>query len=150
MVLGSPSIYKDAQSFILCLLFHLALPLFPIFLELVFTKTISIKSITITTAMYSISIGISSKEIVIFSITVLISIASAAIFGFISGISSDVFASLGITKEVLDQFSQTTFLGLEFIQWVYITLASIISLHIIERIIRHFLWHEVFPPFREM
>jgi len=127
--------YRDFESFILCIVFHMTLPLLPIILELLFTRTISAKSLTIAAAMYSISIGISSKNFIVFGLTVATSIIFAAFFGFVSGLPATA----------ISQFQNS----IDVSKWSYLTIISIFALHSVERIIRHFWWHEVFPPFIE-
>lgn len=69
------------SEYILCLLLHMVLPLLPLLMEYLFTKNISESSLSITTAIYSISIGLSSKNKAMFGYCILVGVLFSAIYG---------------------------------------------------------------------
>ena len=69
------------SEYILCLLLHMILPLLPLLMEWLFTRNISESSLSITTAIYSISIGLSSKNKAMFGYCILIGVLFSAIYG---------------------------------------------------------------------
>lgn len=76
---------KDSfQEYGLCIMFHLFLPLLPVFLETWITGTVSSHSLLLCTAIYSIAIGNSSNSKLLFGFTILISIIFAVSFGIVA------------------------------------------------------------------
>jgi hypothetical protein len=129
--------YPSFENFFTCLIFHMLLPLMPIGLEYIISDIISIKSITIAASMYSISIGISSRNFLLFGISIIISIVFAFAFGYVSAY---IPSAPGIDQiESIKLFSILA----------YYSIAAIFIFHGIERIKRHFFQGEMFPPFRE-
>jgi hypothetical protein len=64
-----PGLPKPLQHFIGATLLFMALPLAPLVFELWIMNTISEQSVTLTTAMYAIGIGISSRSTLLFVFT---------------------------------------------------------------------------------
>jgi hypothetical protein len=62
------------QNFLLCVIFHLFLPLSPLLLELWGSASITAKSATLAAAIYAITMGNSSQNKLIFGLGVLISL----------------------------------------------------------------------------
>jgi hypothetical protein len=79
-----PGIPECWEDFGLCILLHMGFPLLPIIFEYSKTNAISLESITIVASMYSIAIGVSSRNKLFFGITLAISIFYAYAFGIIS------------------------------------------------------------------
>jgi len=73
------------ENYLLCLLFHMLLPLLPLALELWQIGNVSEKSLTLAASMYSIAIGVSSRSQLFFGITIVISIILAVAYGIASG-----------------------------------------------------------------
>ena len=69
------------QQFLLCLLFHLLLPLTPIVIEYFTIGYIKTSTLTISAAMYAISVGTSSKSPLEFGTWIAGSIIFAVMFG---------------------------------------------------------------------
>ncbi len=76
-----PSVPKNIQNFGLSFIFIVILPLLPLFLELWCSSTISAKSLAIATAIYSVSIGVSSHDRLLFGFSIIISISFSVAFG---------------------------------------------------------------------
>jgi hypothetical protein len=75
-------------QFLFSVITVLVLPLVPLVVEYLITKKITSESWTITTAMYSISIGISSMFLPLMGVTVIISMIFISLFGCIkAGVS---------------------------------------------------------------
>jgi hypothetical protein len=96
-----PSIPYHIESFLLSLLFHMILPLFPIVLEYWQNEMIKTETLTLLAALYSISIGISSRSRIIFGLSIVISIVFSVAFGISSGgkvilVNSDIYAATSI------------------------------------------------------
>lgn len=74
-----PAVPYEWQEYCLCILLHLLLPLLPLAVELLFSQTISDKSLTLAAAMYAITIAISSQNKLFFGVgvvmTILLSVA---------------------------------------------------------------------------
>lgn len=62
----------------------MTLPLVPLVLEQWFSGHIEAKSATLTAAMYSMAIGLSSRSVALFGLGVLQGVAFSAAFGFLS------------------------------------------------------------------
>lgn len=81
---GIPNVW---QEYITCLLFHMLLPLLPLVFEFYYKDKISALSATLAAAMYCISIGLSSKNKVIFSISIMICIFYSVKYGSLLNVS---------------------------------------------------------------
>jgi len=92
-----PNLPTYVENYLLCLLFHMLLPLLPIALELWQTKTVTDKSLTLAASMYSIAIGVSSRSRLLFGGSIIISILFAIDFGITTG----QHASLPGTRSVV-------------------------------------------------
>jgi len=104
---------------------HFFIPFLPIFLEYFFTKTVSDQNLIIFISIYSLSMGLSSRNIIIAILCFIVSIFFSSFYGFTSN-SKDaqqnfisIWAGLGI-------------------------LALIIIPHLIERYNRHYIEQEIF------
>lgn len=72
---------SKVEEYFLCMLFHLFLPLLPLALECWFLGKISSMSLMLTTSIYAISIGNSSKIKSLFGINIMLGLIFAAVFG---------------------------------------------------------------------
>ncbi len=79
----NPLLPKNWSAFLVSILLLMILPLVPLFLEYMFRDEISIKSLSITTAVYAISIGAAQREAVVIWLGVLISMIYVSVFGFV-------------------------------------------------------------------
>ena len=77
-----PSLPKKWENFFLSILLHLLLPLLPLVLELWETQTVSDQTVTLAASMYTITIGLSSRNIALFGLAIPLSIILAVAFGF--------------------------------------------------------------------
>lgn len=76
------SLSREWQNFLLSIFLHLTLPLLPLILELWATQTVTEKTMTLAGSMYTIAIGVSSRNPALFGLAILLSILLAAAFGF--------------------------------------------------------------------
>lgn len=77
---------EEATEFITCLILHMLVPLLPLILEAWKTKGSPTEAtLAITASMYSISIGLSSRNKAIFSLCLFISFLFSMAFGFVIG-----------------------------------------------------------------
>lgn len=124
-----PEIPGNWQQLLLSILFQIVLPLIPLMIEQICTGKITQQSSTITAAIYTITTGISSKQVWQFGLSVVSSLVFSALFGFVIFIAQPQFADnpeiLLAQKNVVIKFSP--FLG--------IALMSL--LHGFERFNRH-------------
>ena len=106
------------EEYLLCVLMHMALPFLPLLFELLFSSahTISDKSLMLFSAMYALSIGLSSNSKLMFGFTVVISIFFSVAFGVVAGGGSSITNS-----EV----------------YSYFALFAIFVIHALERFNRH-------------
>jgi len=79
-----PGVPYEWQNFLFCLLLHISLPLLPLGLELWFSGKIDERSVVLTAAMYSIAIGLSSRNLALFGLCILSGLLFSAAFGFLS------------------------------------------------------------------
>jgi len=75
------------EEYLLCLLLHMALPFLPLLFEMLFSSSnaVSEKSLMLFSAMYALSIGLSSNSKLMFGFTIVISIFFSVAFGVVAG-----------------------------------------------------------------
>lgn len=83
----APEIPEEWQHFILSVLYISLLPLLPLGLELWLKGSLSETSLTLTTAIYSVTVGSSSKSRLVFGGGILVAIIFSSAFGVILGAS---------------------------------------------------------------
>lgn len=76
-----PGLPKHWQNFFGYLLLFMALPLLPLLLEALLTGSVTEQTLTLAAAMYTIGIGIASRSLALFALTVVSSIFFACLFG---------------------------------------------------------------------
>jgi hypothetical protein len=96
-----PGIPPHIENYLLSLLFHMTLPLFPLVLEYWQNGGVKTETLTLLAALYSISIGVSSRSKIIFGLSVIISIVFSVAFGLSSGgtsvlVNSEFYAATSI------------------------------------------------------
>lgn len=80
-----PEIPEEWQHFLLSVLYLSVLPLIPLGLELWLKGSLSETSLTLTTAIYSVTIGASSKNRLLFGVGILLAIIFSSAFGVVLG-----------------------------------------------------------------
>lgn len=80
-----PGLEAHWEQFLLCVLFHLLLPLLPIGIELWVSHRVTDTTLTLGAAMYAISIGSSSKSRLMFGFSVVLCIIYSIAFGVLTG-----------------------------------------------------------------
>jgi hypothetical protein len=118
-----PSIW---QEYLACVLLHLILPLLPIGIEWYSQSVVKAETLTISTSMYAIAIGVSSIDRALFSFTIVVSITGSAVFGMVIG------------KTVTLQWLEHTIL--------VIIIIFLFIAHALERYRRHIILREPFFP----
>ena len=87
------------QTFFFCVILHMLLPLLPLGFEFWSTQTVSDRTMTLAASMYTIAIGVSSRNQALFGLAILFSVSLAAAFGFASSerqaLSGSGYASAG-------------------------------------------------------
>jgi len=78
------------EQFLLCLIFHLLLPLLPIAIEYFTIGYLKTSTLTISAAMYAISVGTSSKSPLEFGAWIAGSIIFAVMFGVSSSTENNI------------------------------------------------------------
>lgn len=76
---------RSHQNFVSCVILHLLVPLAPLLLEFIQNHDITRKSVILAGAMYSFSIGITSNQLVTFSICISIGFIMSGSYGTVSG-----------------------------------------------------------------
>jgi len=79
----APRPSEEWQHFILSLLYVSLLPLLPLGLELWLKGTLTDQSLTLTTAIYSVTVGASSKDRLLFGVGILFAIVFSSAFGVV-------------------------------------------------------------------
>ena len=98
------SMSQEWQNFLLSIFLHLILPLSPLILELWFTQTVTEKTMTLAASMYTIAIGVSSRNPALFGLAILLSILLATAFGYVvtegNSLTASKFISAGAILSV--------------------------------------------------
>lgn len=106
------------QSFIASIALHQILPLMPLFIEFMYLNHVTDKSLTMTSAIYAFSIGVSSRSQATLGLCILIGILMSASYGAIKQYPVDSYPAC------------YTFLSFWLILIVF-------AIHLIERFRRH-------------
>lgn len=86
-----PGLSDEGADFITCILMHMLLPLLPLLIEVWKTKGSPTEAtLAISASMYSIAIGMSSRNKAIFALCVFVSILFSIVFGMLSGEVADL------------------------------------------------------------
>ena len=75
---------QEVSNFLACVLLHLLLPLLPVLIELLLREGVGTATLTLTAALYSMSIGLSSKNVAMFALCVLVGLIFATLFGSVA------------------------------------------------------------------
>lgn len=105
------------SDYFLCLFLHMLIPLLPILMEFLFTGSVLDSSLSITTAMYSIAIGLSSKNKAMFGYCLVIGIFFSGVYG----------VSVSTQNQIMIDIRTPTL----------VILGSVFLLHAAERFNRH-------------
>jgi len=110
----------------LCLLFHLFLPFLPLVIEAAILRNVEDKTLLLFLAIYPLSIGVSSRNRLMFGKAVVIGLAYSTFFGLNSGdvLLSPVIYNIG-----------------------YLCLAAVMIIHMGERYNRHVVDRDLFWEF---
>ena len=84
---------KGWQNFLLCVFLHLSIPLLPLLIEFWATASVSDKTLTLAGTVYTIAVGISSRNRALFGLAILLSITLAVAFGFAASVNEPLPAS---------------------------------------------------------
>ena len=76
-----PAINEAWTAFFLCLIVHMSLPLLPLAVEWLITGVVTKSSLTITIAIYAMTIGASSTNSIIAIICIIIGIIFSVLYG---------------------------------------------------------------------
>lgn len=95
-----PSIPEQWNDFIICIVLHMVFPLLPLLIEFIIIDSITDKTLAITTSMYSVAIGLSSRSMLMFVLCFVISFIFSAIFGMISVSQSFSLAYVHIASTI--------------------------------------------------
>lgn len=91
-----PGLSKEWSEYLTCILLHMSLPLLPILFEAWFTGDYPTAStLTITAAIYAISIGLSSESVAMLGVCIIIGVVFSAVYGQVSASSKEP-ASVGV------------------------------------------------------
>jgi len=112
-----PALPEEWGDFFTCILLHMLLPLLPLLIELWLKGAPTDGTSAITASMYSIAIGLSSRNKAMLGLCILISIIFSVVFGIVSA-------------------SQTSQLS-DVTLWSSISIFSVFLLHCFERYNRH-------------
>jgi hypothetical protein len=85
MVNKTRVIPEEWEHFLLCIILHLLFPLLPLVFELWFTGKVSNNALFLSTAMYSVAIGMSSTSRLIFCCCFI----SGFVFALLNGVALD-------------------------------------------------------------
>jgi len=123
---------EEHSQFIACILLHLLLPLIPLLLEYIVTKNVSTQSLTLIAAIYSISIGRTTKNVAQFAISIVISLIFSACYG-ITVQSLKTTSSTAVNPEnIINEYAALDFFAISVIVIIFI-------MHSLERYNKHVL-----------
>ena len=114
------------QNFLLCMGLHLCFPLLPLLVELWATNGVTEKTMTLAGAMYTISIGVTSRNRAIFGLAILCSIVLAVAFGFaasendplpVSGYVSGVIILVTLASHAVERYHWHVVEGRSFLRF---------------------------------
>ncbi len=114
------------QHYLLCVLFHLLLPLSPLFVELVALGYIKTSTLAITGTVWSIGIAVSATNILEFGFYILEGVALAVVFGYtvvMSDVNGELDHGWGRTK-----------------LWILVPLGITFAVHAASRYNRHVIY----------
>lgn len=82
-----PGISQEWSEYLTCLLLHMILPLLPLFFEAMIRSDSypSNSTLAITVALYSMSIGLTSRNKAMFGLCLIIGVSFSVVFGILSG-----------------------------------------------------------------
>lgn len=128
------------QWFLVALLFLVAFPLFPIGAEALFAQQVHLSSLALVTSTYAISLAMSSRNLLVWALGLIIGMGFAVMFGWAMGVGDDVIGPAwrhppGGTS------------GSPGVWSAGLALATTFLLHIFERFFRHVVDGEPFPEF---
>lgn len=135
-----PSCPEHWQNYLLCVLLHMVLPLFPIGMELWRTGTVTNASITLAASMYAIGIGLSSRSRLLFGLALVASLAFAFAYGAAVG-----NASMGTPNSSAGQANPLPLPYATAAAWCGIV--AFFVAHALERLNRHVIDREPFLEF---
>ena len=127
-------------SFFVAVLFLLLFPLSPLGAELLFTEKIALSSLMLVTAMYSVSLSMSSKHVGRWAMGITIGFIFSTLFGWCMGIGDAVIGpayALRPGPVAGDGWLWTAGAGI----------VMVFVMHIRERFVRHVSNEEPFPEF---
>jgi F0F1-type ATP synthase membrane subunit c/vacuolar-type H+-ATPase subunit K len=123
-----PGLPSEWQNFLFCFALHVTLPLLPLGIEFWFSGRVDEKSAVLTAAMYSIAIGLSSRNLALFGLGLIQGVIFSAAFGFLSKTPHLQSADIG----------------------AYCAIGFIMTVHVIERYNRHVIDQAPFLEFQEL
>lgn len=83
-----PDLPEEWQHFLLSLLYVSILPLIPLVLEFWLKGSLTASSLTLTTAIYSVTVGASSKNRLLFGVGILLAFVFSSVFGVVMNASA--------------------------------------------------------------
>lgn len=93
-----PGIPDHWQNYLLSVIFHMALPLLPLGLELITTGKLEDKSIILIAALYGITVGVASASGLMFGFGVVIGIVFSSVYGVTEAGAKVAALSVGFAK----------------------------------------------------
>lgn len=112
-----PALPAEWGDFLTCILLHMLLPLLPILIEIWLKGAPTEPTASITASMYSIAIGLSSKNKAMLGLCILISIIFSVVFGIVSASQTPQLSDVNL--------------------WSGISIFSVFLIHCLERYNRH-------------
>lgn len=127
-------------SFFVAVLFLLVYPLFPLGAELAFTGQITISSLTLTTATYSLSLSVTSTHVARWAVGITFAFVATTLFGWSMGIGDAVIGPAY-------RLGQGSMAGKYWLWGAAVIITIVLVTHLWERFDRHVVLGEVFPEF---
>ena len=124
-----PGIPQHIQRYLACLILTMLFPLLPLALEFLLTGMVSEKSAMLTASMYAVGVGVASRNVLLFVITIVAGVCYAIAYGAAAQTSGSI---------------NDLHLGLAFFG-----IAAVFVFHSLERYNRHVVEREPFLDFRD-
>lgn len=136
------------QQYIVCIVMHLVFPLLPILFEYLFLHRIKTSTLTLTTALYSMALGLSSESVLNFFLSIFLGALYFAFYGVT--IFVNIPETLEANPSILAGSREDELLS-TLLNIITITgLGLVFALHCLERYNMHIIDRKLFIPYNQI
>jgi len=129
---------NHVQSFFVCIIFHMVFPALPLVFELIESGRIAEKALVLFTSLYAATIGVSSRNQLVFGSTMLVSIVFSFVYGFTLRDDPVPLSAAMPTSGVISESIVEATTSVDLTTWIaIITLICLVVQHVAERYNMH-------------